>query len=421
MSPEAMQHPHRIIKSNEGGNRLFPIWTLAAVLLASAAVPAVSPSQERIRERTREPSVERIVPEVQLVPPRRGAHPERHWQLGVDARNRDIGVEIVRVLPHSCAARYGLEPGDLIVNVSGFQIGEVDGQLFDMREELCSRADRFGRVSLLVRDNRTGRLANLRVQLDPAEDAVIGAPGLDDVMRTIDRWYHDYLHREPRDVELAVLRRQLQSGKTPQDVQAMLLGSREFYDHHGNNDLQYISALFEDVLHRRPSQEQLRFWLADLDKHHGLRVSFARHFLETVNHPSYHQPVVVENTPPPQTRVTRFIVNQDLRLKAYCRDLALFTRSPYYAELATLARTLDGLFTRIGQLERLGVTARNEQQALATSARQHTSRMLTLTDALEERADDLDRYDDEAERMLRQARDINEQAEYLRRELATRR
>lgn len=93
--------------------------------------------------------------------------PERHrWRLGVHAYNTDSGVVITQVLPNTAAQRFGIEPGDRIVAIGGYQVGWVQDQLFPLGAELQRHADQRGRVNLLVQNVRTRGLLNLPVQLD---------------------------------------------------------------------------------------------------------------------------------------------------------------------------------------------------------------------------------------------------------------
>lgn len=101
-------------------------------------------------------------PELPEVPPR--PRPAR-WILGVHAYNTDTGVVITRVQPGSPAWREGLERGDVIVTVDGYQVGYVDGYVYYLGDELQKRADREGRVLLLVQNVRDRRLLNLEVRL----------------------------------------------------------------------------------------------------------------------------------------------------------------------------------------------------------------------------------------------------------------
>jgi len=105
-----------------------------------------------------------------LVPPGRREGrirpPLPRWRLGIYADSTDTGALVTRVSPNSPAWESGLEEGDRIVTVGGFQIGYVDGALFDLGDELQLRADRNGRVTLLVQNRRNLRLVNLEVTLE---------------------------------------------------------------------------------------------------------------------------------------------------------------------------------------------------------------------------------------------------------------
>lgn len=102
-----------------------------------------------------------------LAPP--ASDPDYGWFLGVTVSYRDIGAECTTVVRRSPAQQAGLEAGDLIVSVNGYQVGRVNGRLFPLERELDLRADRRGRVQLLVQDHRSGRLAKVDVRLEDAE------------------------------------------------------------------------------------------------------------------------------------------------------------------------------------------------------------------------------------------------------------
>ncbi|GAA4466617.1 PDZ domain-containing protein [Novipirellula rosea] len=89
-----------------------------------------------------------------------------HWKLGVYARNTDTGVVVTRTIPNTAAHRVGLERGDRIVAVSGFQVGWIQDRLYPLGAELNRQAGRRGHVTLLVQNVRTDQLINLEVQLD---------------------------------------------------------------------------------------------------------------------------------------------------------------------------------------------------------------------------------------------------------------
>jgi uncharacterized lipoprotein YbaY len=165
----------------------FVLAALFGYLFLSGFPAAVSSGQDDLeehRERDRRESRERIddegasgrrrelewqldanraVPHLQ--PPVAG---ESLWFLGITVTYQETGAECTAVVPRSPARRSGLEARDLIVAVNGYQVGHVSGRLYPLERELELRADRLGRVRLLVQDHRTGRLANVDVRLEPA-------------------------------------------------------------------------------------------------------------------------------------------------------------------------------------------------------------------------------------------------------------
>ena len=98
------------------------------------------------------------------------------WRLGVAIDNREVGVlltDVERGLPADVA---GLKQGDVIISVGGFQVGYVDGALYDLGDELRRRTDPQGRVTLLAFDGRTRQLRSLPVTL-VQQNAAVGVRG----------------------------------------------------------------------------------------------------------------------------------------------------------------------------------------------------------------------------------------------------
>jgi hypothetical protein len=96
------------------------------------------------------------------------------WRLGVRVNNTEAGVLVTDVTPGSAGERARLERDDLIIAVGGYQVGLIDGLLFDLGDELRRRADPTGAVSILVQDHNNGRIANVRVQLDGSTTSLSG-------------------------------------------------------------------------------------------------------------------------------------------------------------------------------------------------------------------------------------------------------
>ena len=97
--------------------------------------------------------------------------PRGDWKLGVWGYNTDSGVVVTRVSPNSAASRKGIEPGDKIVTIGGYQIGYVGDLLYPLGFELQRQAGSRGDVLLLVQNVRNRELQNMPVQLDrPGRD-----------------------------------------------------------------------------------------------------------------------------------------------------------------------------------------------------------------------------------------------------------
>jgi uncharacterized lipoprotein YbaY len=82
----------------------------------------------------------------------------RPWKLGVVVRNTDVGAIVQTVEPNSAAQAAGIIPNDIIIAVSGTRIGEFEGRVVDIGEEIKRYVDGLGRVPLLIQDSRTRNL-----------------------------------------------------------------------------------------------------------------------------------------------------------------------------------------------------------------------------------------------------------------------
>ena len=96
------------------------------------------------------------------------------WRLGIYPEDTDTGVRITEVVRGSAAERAGLELNDRIISVHGYQVGYVNGVLYDCGQEFERHADDNGWVRVLVQNNRDGRLMNLPIQLDARQKAISG-------------------------------------------------------------------------------------------------------------------------------------------------------------------------------------------------------------------------------------------------------
>jgi uncharacterized lipoprotein YbaY len=136
-------------------------WFMATMVAGAVCVDGLAWGQATIRSRD-------LLDDWQSVPsdqartayvPSWNSQPNS-WRLGVAIENLLTDVE--RGMP---ADRAGLERGDVIVNVGGYQVGYVAGALFDLGDELRRRVDDQGRVGMLVFDNQNRQIRSLPVQL----------------------------------------------------------------------------------------------------------------------------------------------------------------------------------------------------------------------------------------------------------------
>jgi uncharacterized lipoprotein YbaY len=310
------------------------------------------------------------------------------WRLGVAIENVDTGVVLTDVERGMPAERAGLERGDVIVNVEGFQVGYVEGALFDLGDEIRRRVDPQGQVNFLVYDQRERRLQSLpinlvqqsaggvrgevvcRERITLTQQAVLTVrlrdvtyPNWQNVevgnhvipnpkhppipfsievdrsliypdhryavdaylvdrgqivlqsasavpvsplanttplqvtlvrigastppnntyavgqLDQISQWYRQYLRREPLSQELSAWQNYLQAGKSPQDIQAYILGSSEYFDRLGNQREPYLAELYRTLNGRQPTAAELQQLLTQYQQYGGARTDFVRDVL----------------------------------------------------------------------------------------------------------------------------------------------
>lgn len=96
--------------------------------------------------------------------------------------------------------------------------------------------------------------------------------------RLVQNWYARYLHREADRCGLENAVRQLRCGVAPEQIEASILASEEFYHLHGCTPEGFVTALYEDVLGRQPCHREVELWLRRLGGC-GCRARLAREFL----------------------------------------------------------------------------------------------------------------------------------------------
>jgi uncharacterized lipoprotein YbaY len=99
----------------------------------------------------------------------------KQWSLGINGTNTRTGVLVNQVSPNAAAARAGINARDIILCVAGNQVGQVEGKVFEVSEELNRHADSSGRIPMLIQDSRTLQLRPLIVQLDSQQGGLSGS------------------------------------------------------------------------------------------------------------------------------------------------------------------------------------------------------------------------------------------------------
>jgi len=104
----------------------------------------------------------------------------KNWKLGVYVCNSDVGALVQQVDAGSPGQAIGISVGDIIVAVSGARIGEFDGRVVDIADELRKQVDPYGRVSLLVQSGSTRALRSATVTLMATTNVTAGTVSLAD-------------------------------------------------------------------------------------------------------------------------------------------------------------------------------------------------------------------------------------------------
>lgn len=98
--------------------------------------------------------------------------------------------------------------------------------------------------------------------------------------RLIQRFYRMYLHRWPDREGMENNLYLLRTGVPPIEVEAALMGSGEYYQIHGDRPAGFITGMFQDVLRRDPSREDIDYWMDRLDQNNYNRQATALDFLQ---------------------------------------------------------------------------------------------------------------------------------------------
>ena len=95
----------------------------------------------------------------------------------------------------------------------------------------------------------------------------------------VQSWYQRYLHRSGNVNELSGWVTLLNRGSAPEEVEAGILGSDEFYNTHGGTPEGFVRGLFDDVLRRRPTPQEFQRWTLEASRHLNRRARVAQDLL----------------------------------------------------------------------------------------------------------------------------------------------
>jgi hypothetical protein len=122
----------------------------------------------------------------------------------------------------------------------------------------------------------------------------------------IESWYQRYLQRTADPTGMQTWLIEFARGASAENVQAAILASDEYYQLHGSNPRDFIVGLYQDVLGRTPSPDEIRLWLNHWRQVRGQRLQVANTFLvaaraELANQAAarFYGPPVTSTTPPP--------------------------------------------------------------------------------------------------------------------------
>jgi hypothetical protein len=95
----------------------------------------------------------------------------------------------------------------------------------------------------------------------------------------VDSWYRLYLNRAPEAQGMRDQIDRLRRGDSPEEIQAGILGSDEYFRLHGSRRHAWVAALYSDVLDRSPTRREVDTWVDTLDRFGGSREQTAQEFL----------------------------------------------------------------------------------------------------------------------------------------------
>jgi uncharacterized lipoprotein YbaY len=106
------------------------------------------------------------------------------------------------------------------------------------------------------------------------------------IEQQIVNYFRTYFGRDPKPAEMPMWTAYLdRPGRTMFDVQAEMASNSAVWNRCQGDDARYIELLSESILGKKPSQEELDYWMYELQKTGGIRRPIAEEFLTAAGVP----------------------------------------------------------------------------------------------------------------------------------------
>jgi hypothetical protein len=109
---------------------------------------------------------------------------------------------------------------------------------------------------------------------------VIGSPALaqenyDDTVAVVKSWYRHFLKRQAEPTGLQGWVESYRANEDPDAVLSNFLGQNEYYAKAGSTRRGLVRRLFADVLGRRPTSREMRYWTERLENNTNQEMIYA--------------------------------------------------------------------------------------------------------------------------------------------------
>ena len=114
-----------------------------------------------------------------------------------------------------------------------------------------------------------------------AGDWAVRPPAANSYRQLVESWYSLYLNRVPDPTGVRDFVNRMARGATPEDIQASIIGSDEYYRLHGSRPPSWIAGMYADVLNRSARPDEISHRLGMYQRLGGSREQTALEFLRT--------------------------------------------------------------------------------------------------------------------------------------------